>query len=110
MLPSPSGVPAMVPAVSVDTGSITVIGNSISLTVIWREPFNNFDPITSYTVSCTSTIGCPADFMTTDNAMMSHTFTGLITRKDYTFSVVATNSLGTGPAGKVIIITPSGEF
>ena len=100
----------MVPVVSVDTDAITVIGNGISLTVIWGEPFNNFDPITSYTVSCTSAIGCPADFTTTDNATMSHTFTGLITRNNYTFSVVATNSLGTGPAGEVIITAPSGEF
>ena len=94
----------MVPDVSVRT--ISVIGNNITLRLSWGQPFNNFDPIVNYTVSCSGDITCPPNFTTTDNTTRSYTITNLTPMTTYTFSVVATNSIGSGEAGVVMITTP----
>ena len=75
----------------------------------WGEPFNNLDPIVNYTVSCSGDATCPPNFTTTDNTTRSYTITNLTPMTNYTFSVVATNSIGSGEAGVVMITTPSGE-
>ena len=98
-----TGVPAMVPNVTVDNNSIIINGNIVTLRLSWGEPFNNFDPIVNYTVSCSGDDACPPAFNTTDNAIR---FTNLTTMTTYTFSVVSTNSIGSGEAGVVMIITP----
>ena len=72
----------------------------------WGEPFNNFDPIVNYTVSCSGDVSCPPNFTTTDNTTR---ITNLTKMTNYTFSVVATNSIGSGEAG-VEMITTLGEF
>jgi len=102
-----TGVPTMVPGVTVDNN--TFDGNTVILTLSWREPFNNFDPIVNYTVSCSSDVTCPPNFTTTDSTTRSYTITNLMPGTKYTFSVVATNSIGSGEAGVVIITTPPGE-
>ena len=79
---------------------------NITLTLSWVEPFNNLDPIVNYTVSCSGDATCPPTFNTTDNATRSYTITNLTTMTNYTFSVVATNSIGSGEAGVVMITTP----
>ena len=56
------GVPAVVPHVTVDVNTINITGNNVTLTLSWREPFNNFDPIVNYTVSCSSDVTCPPNF------------------------------------------------
>ena len=76
-------------------------GNSITLTLSWGEPFNNLDPIVNYTVSCSGDVTCPPNFTTTDNTTRSYTITNLTPMTNYTFSVVATNSIGSGEAGLV---------
>ena len=96
----------MVPDVTVDN-TITN-GNTVTLTLSWGEPFNNLDPIVNYTVSCSGDVTCPLNFTTTDNATRNYTITNLTTMTDYTFSVLATNSIGSGEAGVVMIITPPG--
>ena len=63
----------------------------------------------NYTVSCSGDVTCPPNFTTTDNTTRSYTITNLTTMTTYTFSVVATNSIGSGEAGVVMITTP-GEF
>ena len=94
----------MVPNVMVD---INTYGNNITLTLSWGEPFNNFDPIVNYTVSCSGNVTCPPNFTTTDNTTRSYTITtNLTAMTNYTFSVVATNSIGSGEAGVVMITTP----
>ena len=98
----------MVPNVTVDDSIITINGNII-LTLSWGEPFNNFDPIVNYTVSCSGDVTCPPNFTTTDNTTRSYTITNLTPMTTYTFSVVATNSIGSGEAGVVMITTPSGK-
>ena len=98
-----TGVPAMVPNVTVDVYRIDINGNIVTLTLSWGEPFNNLDPIVNYTVSCSGDVRCPLTFNTTENAII---FTNLTPMTTYTFSVVATNSIGIGEAGVVMITTP----
>ena len=98
----------MVPDVTLDNNTINMNGNNISITLSWGEPFNNLDPIVNYTVSC-SGVGCPPNFTTTDNTTRSYTITNLTTMTNYTFSVVATNSIDSGEAGVVMITTPPCE-
>ena len=93
----------MVPNVKYD---VNINGNNVTLTLSWREPFNNFDPIVSYTVSCSGDVTCPST--TTDNTTRSYTITNLTPMTNYTFSVVATNSIGSGEAG-VLEYTTSGK-
>ena len=99
--------PEMVADVTIDNNTININGNIVTLTLSWMEPFNNFDPIVNYTVSCSGDVTCPPNFTTTDNTTRSYTITNLTTMTTYTFSVVATNSIGNGEAGVVMITTPS---
>ena len=101
-----SGVPGMVPDVTIDDNTININGNNTTITLSWGEPFNNFDPIVKYTVSCSGDITCPPNFTTTDNTTRSYTITNLTPMTNYAFSVVATNSIGSGKAGVVMITTP----
>ena len=96
----------MVPGVTVDDNTININGNIVTLTLSWGEPLNNFDPIVNYTVSCSGDVTCPPNFTTTDNTTRSYTITNLTPMTNYTFSVVATNSIGSGKAGVVMITTP----
>ena len=93
----------MVPDVISD---INVNEKIITLTLNWGEPFNYLDPIVSYTVSCSGDVTCPPNFTTTDNTTRSYIITNLIPMTNYTFSVAATNSFGSGEAGVVMITTP----
>ena len=93
----------MVPDLAVD---IMIVNTNITLTLSWGEPFNNLDPIVNYTVSCSSDATCPPNFTTTDNTTRSYNITNLTPMTDYTFSVVATNSIGSGEAAVVMITTP----
>ena len=96
------GVPAKVLNVTYD---VSINRNNITLTLSWGEPFNNLDPIVNYTVSCSGDDRCPPNFTTTDNTTR---ITNLTPMTNYTFSVVATNSIGSGEAG-VVMITTSGK-
>ena len=96
----------MVPDVTVDNKAININGNNVTLTLSWGEPFNNLDPIVNYTVSCSGDVTCPPNFTTTDNTTRSYTITNLTPMTNYIFSVVATNSIGSGEAGVVMITTP----
>ena len=97
----------MVPGVTVDNNTININGNNVTLTLSWGEPLNNFDPIVNYTVSCSP--ACLPSCTTTDNTTRSCIITNLTPMTNYTFSVVATNSIGSGEAGVVMITTPMGE-
>ena len=97
-----TGVPATVPGVTVEDNTIVINGNIVTLTLSWGEPFNNLDPIVNYTVSC-SGVRCPPNFTTIDNRI---TITNLTTMTTYTFSVVATNLVGSGEAGILNYTTP----
>ena len=73
------------------------------LTLSWGEPLDNLDPIVNYTVSC-SGVRCPRNVTTTDST--SYIITNLSPNTQYTFLVIATNSIGSGEAGVVMITTP----
>ena len=60
----------------------------------------------NYTVSCSGDDTCSPNFTTTDKTTRSYTITNLTLMTNYTFSVVATNSIGSGEAGVVMITTP----
>ena len=101
------GVPAMVPGITVDDNTINIInGDNVTLTLSWGEPFNNLDPIVSYIVSCSGDVTCSPNPITTNTTTRSYTITNLTPMTTYTFSVVATNSIGSGEAGVVMITTP----
>ena len=98
----------MVPNVTVDD-NIRINGNIVTrLKLSWGEPFNNLNPIVNYTVSCSSDGRCPPNFTTSGN-YNAIIITNLTTMTTYTFSVVATNSIGSGEAGVVMITTPPGN-
>ena len=103
-----TGVPTMVPNVRIDNSIVN--GSNLTITLSWGEPFNNFDPIVNYTVSCSDDDTCPENFTTIDNTTRSYTITKLTPMTNYTFSVVATNSIGSGKAGVVMITTASGDI
>ena len=101
-----AGVPKAVPRVAVNDNTTYIDKDIVTLTLSWGEPFNNFDPIVNYTVSCSGDDACPPNYTTTDNTTRSYTITNLTTVTNYTFSVVATNSIGSGEAGILMITTP----
>ena len=101
-----TGVPAMVPGVTIDNNNIRINGYIVTLKLSWGEPFNNLDPIVNYTVSCSGDDTCSPTFTITDIRII---ISNLTTMTTYTFSVVATNSIGSGEAGVVMITTPPGE-
>ena len=90
----------MVPDV---TAHVDIKGNNVTLTLSWGEPFNNLDPIVNYTVSCAGDVTCPPNFITTENTTRSYAVTNLTPMTNYIFSIVATNSIGSGqPLVRVI--------
>ena len=95
-----TGVPGKISDLNV-TNSTN--GSTVEFTLNWGEPFNHLDPIVNYTVSCSGDVTCPPNFTTTDNTTRSYTITNLTTMTTYTFSVVATNSIGSGEAGVVMV-------
>ena len=103
--------PAMVPDVAINCNTIkcnnVVNGGTVTLTLSWGEPFcNNSDPIVNYTFSCSGDVSCPPNFTTTDNTTRNHIITDLAPMTTYTFSVVATNSIGSGDAGTLMTTIP----
>ena len=106
---TPKMVPAMIPNVTIPDNTINIDRNNVTLTLSWGEPFNNLNPIVNYTVSCSGNDRCPQNFTTTDNTTRNYTITNLIPMTTYTFSIVATNSIGSGKAGVVQVTTPAGE-
>ncbi len=85
---TPSAAPT---APGAPTGVVAVPGDG-QATVSWTAPSNGGSPITSYTV--TSSPGA----VVVDSGTSSVTVTGLTDGTAYTFTVTATNAIGTGPA------------
>ena len=97
----------MVPNVIVVANSTTINEEYVAISLSWEEPFNNRDPIMNYTISCSS-VRCPSNFpvKTPDNTTTIYTITNLFPNTNYTFSVAAINSVGSGKAGRVMTTTP----
>ena len=99
--------PDQVPGVMVITDSITLNDDNVTLTLSWGEPFNNFDPIVNYSIHVTYLGDNARIFSTIDSTTRSYTIINLIPITNYTFSVAATNSIGSGETGVVMITTPT---
>ena len=102
------GVPSKVLVISVTNQFIDNDGDEVTVTISWEEPFDNFDSIISYTVSCSGRSACPAA-VTVYNAT-SINLTNLMTRTMYMISVIATNFIGDGEAGLLNITTASSKL
>jgi hypothetical protein len=97
--PTPPGAPT----------SVSATAGNASANVTWAPPSNGNSPITSYTV--TPYIGATAQTPTTVTGSppaSSATITGLTNGVAYTFTVTATNAIGSGPAsGASNSVTPT---
>ena len=101
-------VPNQVPDFTATADSTSLETNTLNLTLSWGEPFNNFLPITNYTVSCLGP-QCPQEnFTTTDNATRSYSLINLNPTDNYTFAVAASNSLGPGEVSVINTMPLSG--
>jgi titin len=87
--PSNSVIPATVPGAP--TSVVATRGNTTA-SVTWIAPSNNGSPITGYTVTSN-----PGSFTCT-TASLTCTVNGLTNGTAYTFTVTATNDVGTGPS------------
>ncbi len=101
--PSAPTAPARPTAVAATPGNA-------SATVTWTAPANDGSPITSYTVTpYVGTTAQPATTITGSPPASSATIGGLTNGITYTFTVAATNAIGTGAASEASnAVTPSG--
>jgi Galactose oxidase-like, Early set domain/Fibronectin type III domain/Glyoxal oxidase N-terminus len=90
--------------------AVTGTPGNASATVSWTAPANDGSPITSYAVTpYVGTVAQPATTVTGSPPATSATVTGLTNGTTYTFTVTATNAVGTGPASEASnAVTPTG--
>jgi RHS repeat-associated protein len=72
---------------------VTAVAGSLSATVSWSAASNGGSPITGYTVTSS-----PGSFTATTTGATTATVTGLTNGTAYTFTVTATNAIGTSPS------------
>ncbi len=95
--PSNSVTPSPPSAPAAPTG-VTAIGGNAQATVSWTAPSNGGSPITAYTVTpFIGAVAQPPTTITGTPPTTTATVTGLTNGTAYTFTVTATNSIGTGP-------------
>ncbi|MBS2022738.1 MAG: fibronectin type III domain-containing protein, partial [Deltaproteobacteria bacterium] len=103
---SNAAIPATLP--DAPTGVTAVRGNG-SASVTWTAPFDNGTQVTSYVVTSspgglTSSVSCTAPAA----CATATTVSGLTNGTSYTFTVVAKNAAGTGPASSASnAVTPA---
>jgi len=90
--------PAAPTAPGAPTG-VSATGRNASATVSWSAPGNGGSAITSYTVTPSiAGVPQPPTLVTGSPPAISTTVVGLANGTAYTFTVTATNGIGTGPA------------
>lgn len=91
---SPASAPITYYTVPAAPTNVTGSAGDTTVAVSWTAPSNTGGyPITLYTATSS-----PGGFTCTSNSATTCTVTGLTDGTSYTFTVTATNSLGTGPA------------
>ncbi|TDQ00276.1 fibronectin type III domain-containing protein [Labedaea rhizosphaerae] len=86
--------------------NVTAVAGNASATVSWSAPGDGGSPITSYTV--TPYIGSVAQSPVTVAGATNTQVTGLTNGTPYTFTVTATNAVGTSPPSAAsTVVTPS---
>jgi hypothetical protein len=111
-VPSVAAIVQVLPsqtAPSAPAGVTASAGNG-SATVSWTAPSNGGSPVTSYTVTpYVGGVAQPATTVTGTPPATSTVITGLSNGTSYTFTVSATNAIGTGPASAASSpVTPGG--
>ncbi len=92
--PSPASLPVVPATVPGPPTAVTAIGGLTSATVSWIAPsFTGGDPLTGYIVTSQ-----PGGFMATSPGPTTAQVMGLVQGQLYTFTVVATNTVG--PSGQ----------
>jgi len=104
-----SGVPAKVTSLHVENSTVQLAGGNSSFRLSWEKPwqFDNNFPVTNYTISCSDNTVCPAN-QTVNTTSVN--ITNIISGVNYTFSVLATNAIGSGSPARISIIGPSGRY
>ena len=100
---------ASTPAVPGVPTSVSASPGEGGATVSWAPPWDGGSPITSYTITpyVGSTAGSPT---TVAGPVTSAAISGLADGTSYTFTVAATNSVGTGPASaQSNVVTPAAQ-
>ncbi|MEW1820414.1 fibronectin type III domain-containing protein, partial [Arthrobacter sp. NPDC080031] len=90
--------------------AVTAAAGNASATVSWTAPANGGSPISSYTLTPRAGATSLAPVTVTGNPpATSTTVTGLSNGTAYTFTVTATNAIGTSPASAAsAAVTPTG--
>lgn len=94
--------PLTAPAAPAD---VTAVAGDHSATVSWSAPDDGGSPIQYYTVTASPPDAAP---VTVNSPNLTTTISGLTSGVSYTFTVTATNSVGTGPFGTSNAVTPTG--
>ena len=107
---SGSQAPPPVPTPPAAPGGVTATAGNQSATVTWSAPANGGSPITSYTVTpYQAGVAQPATQVSGSPPATTAKVTGLTNGTAYTFTVSATNAVGTGPASAASQpVTPTG--
>ncbi len=90
-------------------GNVAATAGNASASVSWTAPASNGSPITSYTVTpYIGTTAQPTTVVSGSPPATSATITGLTNGTTYTFTVTATNGIGTSqPSSQSNAVTPS---
>jgi hypothetical protein len=111
-LPSVAAIVQVLPSQTAPSApaGVTASAGDGSATVSWTAPSNGGSPITSYTVTpYVGGVAQPATTVTGTPPATSTVITGLSNGTSYTFTVSATNAIGTGPASAASSpVTPGG--
>jgi hypothetical protein len=103
------GSAPVTPTAPATPSGVSAVAGNQSATVSWAAPFNGGSPITSYTVTpFIGTTAQPATTVTGNPPATSATISGLSNGTSYTFTVVATNAVGSSqPSAPSPAVTPS---
>ncbi len=101
--------PSTTPVAPAAPSAVTATAADGSATVNWTAPANGGSPITGYSVTpTTGTTTLPPTVVTGNPPATSASISGLTNGLNYTFTVTATNAVGTGPpSAPSNAVTPS---